>query len=696
MAHPPLANLTAQLRKLSGSFGQIEADLKGLMDMPRIKSLAAEVQRRSFRERLHRFYRRHNPSKLVDLESMVTQWAGKETELFAQLNSKYGSAGPVAVGQRQRSDGSAEIILEFAAQGSLGFMFKKNSVGFAVHSIPSGSTAMQVGDVITHLNGKKVNTKTSQKQLGCNLRESPRPLRLTVKRLPAPLFGGATTVAPVAATNDDGDSDEGPDGTVTSRVRFLSECEVQEESEESNGDRGQSGERAKEGEQLEDLVEEGKGKKEVECKVEEGKEDEGVGEQRGGQVEAGLRWSVRCSTECEVKEKGGKHVLHQVSVHTGDETIMLQRRTRQFRMLQRDLEKVHPEEATGCQLPDIAFIQDFGKDNLATICSGLDAYLLKICSVHVLAQSVELEKFLDDTAIGVEKWRTGEGGGIGGKATAIDAMLDGVALKEVRIGRKEVLEVPMHFASTVSGAGGNTAEQTLVWSFETVPNEVQFSLLLDGVEQSKSKARSAVRAVQGKFMLPTSWTPSADAQSPVCTLRFDNSYSPIRSKKLRYRATIVSDELQVQAGKKEGEVGAKWCAGTNEERKDKVLGEGGAKQEVSSDIEELTTKVSAEGAGGGGEAGEAGSNPLLDQTKEDAADVNDAGGDVERPNLTTAERALQYKEQQLQRKEDMLVRQQQGLLAEVERLRMEQEIFEKMKREGGGAADETWREERYY
>jgi hypothetical protein len=648
------------------------------MDTPRIQSLAAASERRSFCERLARFYKRHNPSKGRDVSSIVTIWAGKEAELFAELNAKYGSTGPAVVGKRANKDGSTEIVLEFAAQGSLGFMFKKNGGMFNVHCIPL-QNAMQVGDLITHLNGRKVGTKVSQKQLGCQLRESPRPLRLTVKRLPIPLFG-APAAAPLTNVEDgevaalDGASttlaDDGyfvDDGEGGARVRFLSEVSDQENGEgeayEEGGDEGEGGEESiGEGVSYKETVE--KNDREEMLKAKDAEEG----------AQEGIRWIVRCSEDYEVKEKGGKHVLHEVKVETGDEIIVLQRRTRQFRMLQRDLEKAHPAEAATCMLPDIGFIRDYGDANLLAICRGLDAYLQQLFALPVLAQCKELEMFLDDTAVaGMQKWRTGAGGGIGGKTTAIDSMLEGVPVEEVRIGRKQVLEVPIQFAAA---ADGSAAFQTLVWSFETLPNELLFSVIFDGVEHSKSKARSAVRAVQGTFALPKTREPTALL---VCVLRFDNSYSPIRSKRLRYRATIISGG-NAGAGADE-KMEAKKCSETVEA---KVQEEEQINQEVAQGEEAVAEKAEL--------------NRTPDQVKSAADEAPGEAGECGEgvPKLTAAERELQYKEQKLQRREEMLARQQQGLQAEVERLRMEQEVFANLVKEGGRDSDATWKKERYY
>ena len=48
----------------------------------------------SFRARVVRFYQRYNPSKLADVDDILSKYAGRETEVLAALKSKYGPEPP--------------------------------------------------------------------------------------------------------------------------------------------------------------------------------------------------------------------------------------------------------------------------------------------------------------------------------------------------------------------------------------------------------------------------------------------------------------------------------------------------------------------------------------------------------------------------------------------------------------------------
>jgi flagellar biosynthesis GTPase FlhF len=249
------------------------------------------------------------------------------------------------------------------------------------------------------------------------------------------------------------------------------------------------------------------------------------------------KWAAKVSPTYEVVEKGAKHVLHKVELDTGGEIIILERRTRHFKTLHAELTKVYPDQTASCQLPDIAFIRDYSEANLSAICLGLDTFLQQVFAIPELAQSNQLEMFLDNTAVaGIEKWRTHTGGGIGGKTTAVDVLLDGMPVDELRVGRKLIHEVPLEV---------NAADALIVWSFETLPNEILFSVICDGTEHKKKKERSSVKAAQGNFAMPKTWTASS-----VCSLRFDNSASPIRSRKLRFRAVVTTKEELADAEKR--------------------------------------------------------------------------------------------------------------------------------------------------
>eukprot|EP00756_Hemistasia_phaeocysticola_P055696 Hpha_TRINITY_DN31663_c0_g1::TRINITY_DN31663_c0_g1_i1::g.29137::m.29137 len=45
---------------------------------------------RRTRERLVRFYRRHNPSRLPDVDAVLADYRGREDQLFSALEHKYG------------------------------------------------------------------------------------------------------------------------------------------------------------------------------------------------------------------------------------------------------------------------------------------------------------------------------------------------------------------------------------------------------------------------------------------------------------------------------------------------------------------------------------------------------------------------------------------------------------------------------
>ena len=52
----------------------------------------------SHRHRLHAFYTKHNPDKLSSLDETLQKYAGREDELFARLEAKYGTQYPAPIG----------------------------------------------------------------------------------------------------------------------------------------------------------------------------------------------------------------------------------------------------------------------------------------------------------------------------------------------------------------------------------------------------------------------------------------------------------------------------------------------------------------------------------------------------------------------------------------------------------------------
>ena len=95
-----------------------------------------------------------------------------------------------------------------------------------------------------------------------------------------------------------------------------------------------------------------------------------------------------------------------------------------------------------------------------------------------------------------------------------------------------------------------TGESVVVWRFGTQKRDIGFSVSYNGTEVIKyQRLESQIKPITGLFEVPSS---GIDADGRPCdthavTLKFDNSYSKLRSKGLLYSTRVVTSAEYTEA-----------------------------------------------------------------------------------------------------------------------------------------------------